>query len=233
MAPAPAPAPGRLDSLRDLVASYGRHDPVRTIAVVGNAPLVPSDARADAVDACDLVVRVNSFTIDEPGAPRGVGRRTDVVLWSRLVRATRRLYDDYPSRLYVMLEPMRMYHRPEVWPTSWPADLGFVVAPNDLVARPLLEQLGLPWREERLAPTSGTTAAWLARRLFPEAQLLVTGLSYVADADPQQWDYQSGASGKIGPEHRVAAEGAMLRRWIEEGSVRFWPTESADEQEER
>lgn len=229
---APAPAPGRLDSLRDLVASYARHDPVRTIAVVGNAPLVPSDARADAVDTCDLVVRVNSFTVDEPGAPRAAGRRTDVVLWSRLVRATRRLYDDYPSRLYVMLEPMRMYHRPEVWPTSWPADLGFVVAPNDLVARPLLEELGLPWREERLAPTSGTTAVWLARRLFPDAELSVTGLSYVADADPQQWDYQSGASGRIGPEHRVAAEGALLRRWVEDGSVRFWPTDLADQTEE-
>ena len=220
----------RLRSLRDLAAAYARRTPVRSIAVVGNAPLVPSDSRAAAIDACDLVVRVNSFTVDEPGSPRAAGRRTDVVLWSRLVRATRRLYDDYPSRLYVMLEPMRMYHRPEVWPTSWPADLGFVVAPNDLVAQPLLEELGLPWRSERLAPTSGTTAAWLARRLFPEASLLLTGLSYVAE-DPQSWDYQSGATGKIGPEHRVAAEGALLRRWIEDGSVGFWPTDREHEEQ--
>ncbi|WP_200958715.1 hypothetical protein [Nocardioides sp. Root190] len=226
----PVPDASRLGVLRDLVAAYARRTPVRTIAVVGNAPLVASDARADAIDACDLVVRVNSFTTDEPGEPRAAGRRTDVVLWSRLVRATRRLYDDYPSRLYVMLEPMRMYHRPEVWPTSWPADLGFVVAPNDLVAQPLLEDLGLPWRTEALAPTSGTTAAWLARRLFPDAALLVTGLSYVAE-DPQRWDYQSGASGKIGPEHRVAAEGALLRGWIEDGSVRFWPSDRAHEEQ--
>lgn len=216
----------RLAPLRDLWASYARTGGgVGSVAVVGNAPLSASPERAAAIDGCDLVVRVNSFVVDEPGADLAGGRRTDVVVWSRLVRATRWLYDEYAARLYVMLEPMRMYHRPEVWPTSWPADLGFVVARNDAVAVPLLDELGLPWRDQPLAPTSGTTAAWLARRLFPEAQVLVTGLSFVDDPDPRQWEYQSGASGQIGPEHRVVAEGDLLRRWRDAGEIRFWPAD--------
>ena len=214
----------RLAPLRELWSSYARTGEVGSIAVVGNAPLSPSTERAAAIDACDLVVRVNSFVIDEPGEQAAGGRRTDVVVWSRLARATSRLYDDYAARLYVMLEPMRMYHRPEVWPLSWPGDLGFVVARNDAVAVPLLDELGLPWREHALAPTSGTTAVWLARRLFPAAEVLVTGLSFVDDPDPQRWDYQSGASGKIGPEHRIAAEGDLLRRWRDTGEIRFWPS---------
>lgn len=220
----------RLVPLRDLAASYARTPgEVRSVAVVGNAPMVPSAARAAAVDGCDLVLRTNSFVLDAPDAAPVAGRRTSIVLWGRLVRATTSSFADYRSRLYVLLEPMRMFHRPEVWPGSWPADLGLVVARNDAVAVPLLDELGVPWRDEALAPTTGTTAAWLARALFPDAEVHLTGLSYVEDPSPERWDYQSGATGRIGSEHRVAAEGALLRRWWQEGRVRFWPTDSEEE----
>lgn len=222
----------RLAPLRDLFASYARSGvpgEVRSVAVVGNAPMVPSAARAAMIDGCDLVLRTNSFVLDQPGADPVAGRRTDVVLWGRMVRATPSSFADYRSRLYVLLEPMRMFHRPEVWPGSWPADLGLVVARNDAVAVPLLEELGVPWREEGIAPTTGTTAAWLARALFPEAQVHLTGLSYVADPSPERWDYQSGARGRIGPEHRISAEGRLLQRWWKDGQVRFWPTDSEEE----
>jgi hypothetical protein len=222
----------RLLPLRDLFASYARSrvpGEVRSVAVVGNAPMVPSAARAATIDGCDLVLRTNSFVLDRPDADPVAGRRTDVVLWGRMVRATPSSFSDYRSRLYVLLEPMRMFHRPEVWPGSWPEDLGLVVARNDAVAVPLLDALDLPWRAERIAPTTGTTAAWLARALFPDADVHLTGLSYVADPAPGSWDYQSGARGRIGPEHRISAEGALLRRWWQEGTVRFWPTDSEEE----
>lgn len=211
----------RLAALRELATAYARHDPVRSVAVVGNAPLEPSAERAASIDAADLVVRVNSFVLDRSGEPPCVGRRADLVVWSRLVQATPWLFADYRQRLYVMLEPMRMYHRPEVWPASWPDDLGFVAAPNDAVAIPLNEELGLPWRAEQLAPTSGTTAVWLAVNLFPGADVLVTGLSFVETAEPERWGYHSGAEGLIGPEHRTAPESALLHRWIGEGRIRF------------
>ena len=105
------------------------------------------------------------------------------------MKATPALFDRYRERLYVLLEPMRMYGRREVWPASWPSDLGFVAARNDEVAIPLNEELGLPWRAERLAPTTGTTAAWLAVRLFPDAEVLLTGLSFVDAPGP----------GRVGP----------------------------------
>lgn len=220
--------PPRADPLRELrrlVAAYSRAPgtDVRSVAVVGNAPLEPSAARAAAIDACDLVVRVNSFVLDTAGSPPTQGKRVDVVLWSRLVRATPHLFDRYRERLYVLLEPMRMYGRREVWPASWPADLGLVAAPNGAVAVPLNEELGLPWREEQLAPTTGTTAAWLARQLFPGAELVLTGLSFVDAPDQSTWEHQWGDSVRVGPEHRIAAEAALVRRWRDEGRVRMLP----------
>ena len=89
---------------------------------------------------------------------------------------------------------------------------------------PLNDELGLPWRAERLAPTTGTTAAWLAVRLFPEAEVLLTGLSFVDDPDQVEWDHQWGDSVRVGPEHRIAAEAALLRRWRDEGRVRMLAT---------
>ena len=221
---ADSPQGGELDALRRLAGSYARRTPVRSVAVVGNAPMAPSQARADAIDAADLVIRVNSFVLDTPGQPAVQGRRTDVVLWSRLVKATPFLFERYRERLYVLLEPMRMFGRREVWPASWPADLGFVAARNDEVAVPLNEELGLPWRSERLAPTTGTTAAWLAVKLFPDAEVLLTGLSFVDDPDQAEWDHQWGDSVRVGPEHRIAAEAALLRRWRDEGRVRMLAT---------
>lgn len=213
-----------LDGLRALATAYARvpvGQAVRRVAVVGNAPMEPSGQRATEIDSSDLVIRVNSFVLDTDDGPATQGRRADVVLWSRLVKATPALFDRYRERLYVLLEPMRMYGRREVWPASWPSDLGFVAARNDEVAVPLNEELGLPWRAERLAPTTGTTAAWLAVRLFPDAEVLLTGLSFVDAPDQVEWDHQWGDSVRVGPEHRIAAEAALLRTWRDEGRVRM------------
>jgi hypothetical protein len=213
----------RLEPLRELVAAYARAQPVRSVAVVGNAPMEPSTTRAEQIDACDVVIRVNSFVTDGADEPRTQGSRTHVVLWSRLVPATPSLFESYRDRLYVLLEPMRMYGRREVWPASWPEDLGFVLARNDAVAIPINEALGLPWREQRLAPTTGTTAAWLARHLFPEADVLLTGISFLDDPHQTEWQHQWGDSVGVGPEHRIAAEAVLISGWLEAGRMRFLP----------
>lgn len=212
----------RLHSLQDLATAYARHSPVRSVAVVGNAPMEPSPARAEQIDGCDLVLRVNSFVLDDPGAPPCQGSRADVVLFSRLVPATPYLFASYSQRLYVLLEPMRMYGRSEMWPTSWPRDLGFQVARNDAVATPLLETLGLPL-DQGLAPTTGMTATWLAVTLFPEAEVLVTGISFVEHPEQTHWDHQWGDSVVVGGEHRIAAEAVVLRSWIDRGTIRPLP----------
>ena len=173
------------------------------------------------IDAADLVIRMNSFVLDQPDAAPCQGRRADVVLWSRLAVATPDLFDRYSERLYVMLEPMRMYGRRELWPASWPADLGFVVARNDAVAVPLNEEIGLPWREQHLAPTTGTTGAWLALHLFPEAEVTLAGLSYVDDPGQTRWAHQFGDDVGVGPEHRIAEEGRMIKGWLDEGRARL------------
>ena len=212
---------GELRELRELADAYARSMPVRRVAVIGNAPLDPSVERAEAIDACDVVIRVNSFVVDHPDEDgiRRLGRKCDVVLWSRLVIATRDLFHDYRNRLYVMLEPMRMYGRPEMWPASWPEDLGFVVAANKAVAIPLNNELAIPWQEERLAPTTGTTAVWLATNLWPDAEVLVTGMSFVDQPDQTSWQHQFGDSVVVGREHRIAAESVLLRRWADDGTI--------------
>ena len=92
-----------------------------------------------------------------------------------------------------------------------------MVARNDVVAVPLNDEIGLPWRELRLAPTTGTTAAWLALHLFPEAEVTLVGLSYVDDPAQTSWEHQFGDEVGVGPEHRIAEEGRMIRRWLDAG----------------
>lgn len=213
-------APG-LGELAALAEAYARRSPVSSVAVVGNAPLEPSEQRAAAIDSADLVIRMNSFVLDSPGAPGCQGTRVEMVLWSRLAVATPDLFDRYSERLYVLLEPMRMFGRPEMWPTSWPADLGFVVARNDAVAIPLNDEIGLPWREQHLAPTTGTTGVWLALNLFPTAEVLVAGLSFVDNPDQTRWAHQFGDDVRVGPEHRIAEEGRLIGSWLSSGRARM------------
>ena len=97
------------------------------------------------------------------------------------------------------------------------------MARNDSVAIPLNEDLGTSWRDQRLAPTTGTTGVWLATRLFPDAEVLVAGISFLEDDTQTRWDHQWGDSVGVGPEHRIAAEAALLRGWVAEGRIRVLP----------
>jgi len=209
--------PEGLSHLRDLMSAYARRTPVRTVAALGNAPLSASEERADAIDAADLVIRVNSFVLDEPARGRAQGRRADVVVWNRITRPTKFTFDRYRERLYLLAEPMRAHGFPEVWPVSWPADLGLVPLSNRDVLGRIGDELEVPWREERLAPTTGMTAAWLAVTLFPEAQVLLSGYSFVDNPNQTGWTYQAGGWSPVAREHRIDAEAALMRSWLAAG----------------
>ncbi|GAB3429591.1 hypothetical protein GCM10027436_01560 [Actinophytocola sediminis] len=206
------PQPGLLRSLLDV---YAEHPLPRTVAVVGNQPLTPDVERAKAIDAADLVVRVNGFKIDEPGTPPTVGSRTHVVVFNRALRATKWVFENYRERLYLMVEPGRLHWEPDDVPGWWPPDLGFVPVSNREVTLPLSDALGLPTRQESTWATTGTMAAWIARTSYPEADLILTGFSFVDDPNQTSWMHAAGDSCIVGPEHQIAAEGRLLHSWTQ------------------
>jgi len=213
-------APG-LVTLRELMTAYAVRQPIRRVAVVGNAPLPPDGARADAIDAADLVIRVNSFVLDEPGSARAQGNRVDVVIWNRITRATKFLFDRYPQRLYLLVEPMRMHGAVEMWPQSWPTDLGLVPVSNRDVAQPLNDLLGSGWRAEHLAPTTGLTAAYLAVTLFGDTDIVLSGFSFLDDPGQTSWRHQWGDEAPVGREHRIDREAQLMGSWVRDGNVTF------------
>ncbi|MQA33295.1 hypothetical protein GCU49_06895 [Modestobacter roseus] len=206
-----------------MAAAHAQNSAVRTVAVVGNKPLEPSADRAAAVDGCDLVVRVNGFRLDDPGSAATYGRRADVVFFNRALRATPWFFDDYQDRVYLMVEPGRLHWEPDLVPSWWPADLGQVHVDNEDLTIPLSEDLGLDSRAEGLWATTGTMAAWWARTTFPDAELVLAGYSFVDDPDQTSWRHASGDDCIVGPEHRIALESRLFRRWAEAGRTAIWP----------
>lgn len=207
--------------LRALLDSYADGPDPQRVAVVGNAPLPPDAERASAVDDCDLVIRVNGFMTDEPGSPPTVGRRVHVVVFNRALRATPWVFRNYTRRLYLLVEPGRLHWEPDHIPGWWPADLGFVPVCNQEVTLPLSDALGLPTRQEPLWATTGTMAAWIARTTYPEADLVLTGFSFVDDPHQTSWMHAAGDSCTVGPEHRIAAEARLLEFWTTTSRTRL------------
>ncbi|MBA2443980.1 MAG: hypothetical protein H0V49_01445 [Nocardioidaceae bacterium] len=207
--------------MADLVRAYATRPEVRQIAVVANAPLTPSAQRAQLIDACDLVLRCNSFILDRPDEPPQQGSRVDVVVLNRGLRATPFSFAGYRERLYLMVEPGRLHWEPEVNPDWWPADLGLLPVPNREITLPLSDALGLPTRDEAMWATTGLMAAWIAAVLFPQAELLLSGFSMLDNPDQKVWRHAWGDVCIVGPEHRIAAEGRLLRSWIDIGRARL------------
>ena len=215
------PVTGEPSLLKQLLDAYAVHPGPRSVAVVGNMPLPPDADRAKAVDACDLVVRVNGFVLDEPGAEPTVGSRCHVVVFNRAVRATPWLFKDYRRRLYLMVEPGRLHWEPAGLPGWWPPDLGLVPVSNREVTLPLSDAVGIQSRTEAAWSTTGTMAAWIARTCFPDAELLLTGFSFIDDPEQTSWEHAAGDSCIVGPEHRIAAEGRLLDSWTKTSRTRL------------
>lgn len=210
-----------LDVMRELVRAYAVRPHVKTIAVVGNAPLEPSDRRADAIDECDLVFRCNSFVVDEPGRPRALGRKVQVVVLNRLLRASPPVFERYRERLYLMVEPGRLHLEGGLRLPRWPEDLGLLPVPNREITLPLSDAMGLDSRNQRVWPTTGLMQAWIARTLFPDAEVRLAGYSMIEDTEQTEWKHAWGDSCVVGREHRIEPEGALLRRWIDAGEVQW------------
>jgi hypothetical protein len=210
------------DLLRAYIESYAAQRPVRSVAVVGNAPLEPDAARAAAIDACDLVLRVNSMKLDEPGDLPTLGTACHVVLVSRRVRTTRWVFQDYRKRAYLVPQMgFPLLRGVRLNPLFWPTDLGAMPLPNGVVMKRLADLLDPDHQPGRLIPTSGTTLAYLAHEMFPDAQMLTTGFSFMAETEQAEWAHHSGGSTLVNPYHRLALEGALLRSWVADGSMRF------------
>jgi hypothetical protein len=212
----------RRAQLRELATTYARDPRIRSIAVVGNKPLTPSAERAAAIDGCDLVVRVNGFKLDDAGDAATYGRRADVVFFNRALRATPWFFSGYRDRLYLLVEPGRLHWEPDLVPTWWPADLGQVHIDNEDLTLPLSAELGLDSTTDGLWSTTGTMAAWWAHDMFPGAKLQLAGYSFVADPTQTRWAHASGDECIVGPEHRIALESDLMRRWIKDGHATLW-----------
>lgn len=215
------PASLGLSNLADLVRSYAPYSEVRSIAVVANAPLTPDADRASAIDACDLVIRCNSFVLDRPSRPRRLGRKVNVVVFNRALVATPDTFDRYRDRLYLMVEPGRLHREPSYYPGWWPTDLGVVPVPNATITLPLSRALRLPTETEPQWATTGLMSMWIARTLFPDAEMLISGFSMIEQPDQTEWSHEFGDSCIVGPEHRIAVEGSYLRTLVDSQRVRW------------
>jgi hypothetical protein len=202
----PPPAPQQTQILRRLLLPRAGGRLPRTVAVVGNAPLAPSAARAAAIDAADLVVRMTTFAVDREVA--AIGTRTDVVVVHRALKPGPDTFRDHGSRLYLLAEPGRAYWESEPLPAWWPGDLELIPISN---------------REF----TSGTLAVHLLHRLFPHARIQLAGSSMLPGAAPRlgdarrpdvvRLDHHWGGAVAVTPEHRLSREALTLRAWHRAG----------------
>lgn len=209
--------------MRDHVVSYAASSPVQRVAVVANAPLGPSEERRDLIDSSDVVIRCNSLALDRPGAPPCVGSRTHVVVTARTTRPSPGFLADYRNRAYFVVDVFHLtVPEPPGWPASWPSDLGAWPLPNRALGLPLKYLLRPSDAGQGLAPTTGTQAAYLAYRLFPDADIVLTGYSFLDDSDQRSWGYHEGAHrSPVHSTHKLDREGAYLRGLVDRGEARY------------
>jgi hypothetical protein len=220
--PVPPPPPARQSPiLRALLLERAGGRQPSTIAVVGNAPLRESAARAAAIDGADLVVRMTTFAVDRD-VP-AIGRRTDAVVVHRALVPGPDTFRDHASRLYLLAEPGRMFWETAALPPWWPADLELVPISNrEFTSRTRaalrLGRVTVAW------PTTGTLAVHLLHRLFPHARILLAGSSLfpgrpAGRATPRGGglDHHWGDAVTLTPEHRLAREARTLRAWARAG----------------
>jgi len=138
------------------------------------------------------------------------------------VRPTPWFFAEYTKRLYLMIEPGRMHWEWEQYPDFWPQDLGFITVPNRDVIIPLNNAIALDAQRDGLWATTGTTMAWIAAELFPDADLVAAGFSFVAEPDQREWKHAYGDPSPVGPEHRIANEAILFQRWSDAGRLHYF-----------
>ncbi|CCH76192.1 conserved hypothetical protein [Nostocoides japonicum T1-X7] len=215
--------------IRGYLLAYADHAPPRKVAVVGNAPLEPHEERVAEIDSADLVIRVNSLMLDDPGAPPTLGTACHAVVLSRATALTPWVLRDYRRRAYLVPQAGFVQYRPGdtigllLHADFWPPDLGAMPLPNAVVKARAVRALDPGARPGSLIPTTGTTAVFLAHEMFPDADLVVVGFSFLDDAEQTSWSHHSGGHTKVNWQHRLDLEARLLRSWIDDGSARALP----------
>jgi hypothetical protein len=209
-------------AMQAYLESFASHLPVRRVAVVGNAPLEVSAERQQAIDSADLVFRCNSFVLDQPGEEPRLGTKTDVVVAARQARISPCFLQGYRRRAYLMMDAGTMMRaRPRAYPAWWPEDLVAWPIPNRLFGLPLRVYMRPEAGGVGVVPTTGTMSAYVAHELFPEAELVLTGFSYLHDREQTAWSHQWGSTDQVHSAHRIDREGALLQSWVDDGSAVF------------
>src|SRR3954469_16911343 len=206
--------------MREHVESYASATPVRRVAVIANAPLEPSPERRDLIDSSDVVIRCNSLALDRPGGPPCVGTRTHVVVTARTARPTPGFLSDYRNRAYFVVDVFHLtVAEPPGWPATWPADLGAWPLPNRALGLPLKYLLRPSDAGRGLDPTTGTQAAYLAYRLFPDADIVLAGYSFIDDPQQKNWSYhqEDTKPSPVHSTHKLDREGAYLQGLVDRG----------------
>ncbi len=129
-------------------------------------------------------------------------------------------FDNYRSRGFLMAEVAQVsWQTPRPAQEHFPEDLGYACIPNRAVVAPLRSLIWADAGTKRVDPTTGTLAAWLGYLLFPEAELLITGLSFLDQQERSSWEdhYFPGRVVPVPEAHRVSLEGGLLTSWIEAG----------------
>lgn len=210
--------------MREYVEAFAARLPVRRIAVVGNAPLEPSAERRSLIDSADLVVRCNSFVLDRPGEEPRLGTVTHVVVAARVTRITPWFFQDYLRRAYFVVDAGTALRKvPFPTPSWWPEDLAAWPIPNRLFGIPLRVRMRPETEGRGAVPTTGTMAAYLMRELFPEANLMLTGFSFLHDREQTEWSHQWGDTCIVHPAHKLDREGELLMSWVDDGLATYVP----------
>lgn len=199
-----------------LVSAYARHDPVRSVMIVGNAPLPVNAGRAALIDGSDLVVRMTTFALDAPGGPPCLGRRADVVMVHRGITPGPGTFADHHSRLYLMAEQGRLHWEREDRPDWYPVQA--VSLPNADFTVPLNRLLGIT-PDEVAWPTAGTLACYMFGELFPGAAVRFTGTTILDAPGQTSFAHAHGPAVPVTSEHRLAQEAVLLRAWVREGRL--------------
>jgi hypothetical protein len=213
-----------IEQMREHATAYAASTPVRRVVVVANAPLEPSEERRELINTSDLVIRCNSLALDDVDGPPYVGTRTNVVVAARTTRPTPGLFQDYRNRAYFVGDTFfQNAKEPPGFPSLWPSDLGAWPLPNRALGLPLKYLLSPARAGLDVKPTTGTQAAYLAYRLFPEADIVLTGFSFLHDREQLSWGYHVAGlpAAQVHPAHNLQREGAYLQGLVDRGEVRY------------
>ena len=204
------------------------------VVVIGNSRDLLDRDDGKKIDACDRIIRINSFRLS--GYTRQVGSRIDIVCIC--------ISPDLVKWALIHSADL-ICQAKELWTTSWrgdfsdeevatamaivkrkPEDLIFcddtghkdvMMELYDLVYKTAEKREGPKTQTkdgQKFLPTTGFQTVHLARARFPTADLYITGFGLNSPIDLRRFD-TSGV--EIWPGHDIPAERELLLRGIKEG----------------